>query len=497
MEGVLHKPLAVGDYTNHDLTRTLPSPCDLNFGSPQKRERQATKSVLYRSSGTAPNPASGESVLDMDDGFLDEEHFECVLRPPPALLSARRKVSDQYVGAKLGESAPAQGSIDVLTKHMMWSTWRSSVQKAAQRLELIHCLFAVEIRSLEGRWFNPFAPSQEHVAVATAFAERLRASSRAQHDADWNKLFELLQISIAMTRKEHADILNAVCVSNRTEPWCQVAILVERLYLEYASATGESAGMAYDAIVALSRTSPSRGVPFGAHLERLSQAVNVYLAVHAEIPSAPPINMMTLYANVLRVLSSASAPEVWRSHAGILLQAWDGGRNERGPTDIMWLEAKLRSLTAFDLAVTGGGVQGPARVQSPAQAKRLAAAGNRRGDRKAKTRSPPPKARACFACGGGHPLSSCKSAKKVRALLDSALKDSIPDAALEKDQTPMRIIELCNLALEKIEDSPAKKDYSAQKKRVRIDATAEKKKSEETEDDSDEERGSRRRGCRK
>ena len=105
VEGVLHKPLAVGDYTNHDLTRTLPSPCDLNFGSPQKRERQATKSVLYRSSGTAPNPASGERVLDMDDGFLDEERFECVLRPPPALLAARRKVSDQYVVAKLGESA--------------------------------------------------------------------------------------------------------------------------------------------------------------------------------------------------------------------------------------------------------------------------------------------------------------------------------------------------------------------------------------------------------
>ena len=73
----------------------------------------------------------------------------------------------------------------------------------------------------------------------------------------------------------------------------------------------------------------------------------------------------------------------------------------------------------------------------------------------------------------------------------------IPEAALEKKQTPARIIELCNVALEKIEDSPAKKDYSAQKKRVRIDATAGKKESKETEDDSDEERGSRRRGCRK
>jgi len=143
VEGVLHKPQGVGDYTNHDLTRSLPSPCDLNFGSSQNDmkahlERQAAKRMLYRLSGMALNPASCERVLDMDDGFLDEERFECVLRPPPAMLAARRKVSDQYVGAKLGESVPAKGSIEVLTKHMMWSTWRSSVQKAAQRLEFVH-----------------------------------------------------------------------------------------------------------------------------------------------------------------------------------------------------------------------------------------------------------------------------------------------------------------------------------------------------------------------
>ena len=495
------KPLAVGDFTNHDLTRSLPSPCDLNFGLSQNeraRERLSvhdrlgpkhSKTVQYCSSGMALDSASGEKPLGMGDALLDEERFECACRPPPSLLAARRKVADQYIGAKLGESAPKTGNIDVLTKHMMWSTWRSSVQKAAQRLELVHCLFAVEIRSLEGSWFNPFAPSQECVASATEFCARLRASSRAQHDADWNKLFELLQVSVAMTRKEHTDILNAVCVSNRTEPWCQAAILVERLHLEYASATGESAGLAYDAIIALSRTSPSKGIPYGAHLERISQAVNVYLAVHAGIPSAPPLNMMTIYANVLRSLSSASAPDVWRSHAGTLLQAWNGGRNEAGPVDVLWLEGKLRTLTTFDLAVTGG--------EEKSMSKRTAAAGSRGRDHKAKGKAKDgPKADdkkgpGCYACGlDNHGLLNCRNTKKVRELLKSVQEGVIPDTAKGKSPAD-RIIEHCEAALKKAEEKCTAKQSDRPEKKKKVGFSDDK--GEVDASDSDEERGSRRR----